>query len=253
MQKGQYAGPLEQIDANSWRIPKSYRADMLVDGVVFANDTLMELLRKDQALDQVANVATLPGIQGASLAMPDIHWGYGFCIGGVCATDPAEGASSRPAASATTSIAACGSSRPTCFWMMSSRTCALLSRRLFDNVPTGVGKSGQVQVRREGDAQTDGRGRPASPPTASLGTPDDLAHIEANGKIDGGDPEDVSDHAVKRGSSQCGTLGSGNHFLEVQVVDQIVDAGGRQGVRAGVESGLRHDSLRQPRAGLPGV
>ena len=87
--KGAYTGPLEQVDACCYRIPKSYRSDMRVDGLIFADDKLIEAIRNDQAPEQVANVATLPGIQGASLAMPDIHWGYGFCIGGVCATDPA--------------------------------------------------------------------------------------------------------------------------------------------------------------------
>ncbi len=91
MGKETYSGPLEQVDANCWRIPKSYKPGMRVDGLVFAGDKLVEQLKKDQALDQVANVAHLPGIQLASLAMPDIHWGYGFCIGGVCATDPDEG------------------------------------------------------------------------------------------------------------------------------------------------------------------
>src|SRR5437667_3060547 len=91
MSKGEYTGPLEQVDACCYRIPKSYRADMRVDGLIFASERLIESIKKDQAPDQVANVATLPGIQGASLAMPDIHWGYGFCIGGVCATDPEEG------------------------------------------------------------------------------------------------------------------------------------------------------------------
>src|ERR1041384_6868584 len=84
-------GPLERIDPCCVRIPKSYKPGMRVDGLIFANERLLEQIRKDQAADQVANVATLPGIQGASLAMPDIHWGYGFCIGGVAATDPDEG------------------------------------------------------------------------------------------------------------------------------------------------------------------
>src|SRR6185369_17612587 len=74
-----------------YRIPKSYKEGMRVDGLIYADERLLEQIKKDQALDQVANVAHLPGIQTASLAMPDIHWGYGFCIGGVCATDPKEG------------------------------------------------------------------------------------------------------------------------------------------------------------------
>src|SRR6188768_2892392 len=91
MAKGIFSGPLERVDATRLRIPKSYKKGMLVDGMIFADDRLLEAIKNDQAADQVANVAFLPGIQGASLAMPDIHWGYGFCIGGVCATDPAEG------------------------------------------------------------------------------------------------------------------------------------------------------------------
>src|ERR1044071_6022516 len=91
MAKITYNGPLEQVDACCYRIPKSSKLGMRVDGLIFANERLREQLKKDQAPEQVANVAFLPGIQGASLAMPDIHWGYGFCIGGVCATDPDEG------------------------------------------------------------------------------------------------------------------------------------------------------------------
>src|SRR5205814_6591417 len=91
MAKEAFAGPLEQVDACCWRIPRSYKSGMRVDGLIFANEKLIESVRKDQAAEQVANVAFLPGIQHASLAMPDIHWGYGFCIGGVCATDPDEG------------------------------------------------------------------------------------------------------------------------------------------------------------------
>src|SRR5213080_1531135 len=89
--KETFTGPLEQVDACCWRIPKSYKQGMRVDGLIFANERLIDQLRKDQAPEQVANVACLPGIQVASLAMPDIHWGYGFAIGGVAATDPEEG------------------------------------------------------------------------------------------------------------------------------------------------------------------
>jgi len=91
MAKESYHGPLEKVDSCCYRIPKSYKAGMLVDGLIFANEKLLGAIQKDQAVEQVANVAFLPGIQKASLAMPDIHWGYGFCIGGVAATDPAEG------------------------------------------------------------------------------------------------------------------------------------------------------------------
>ena len=87
----QYSGPLERVNDVCWRIPRSYKAGMRVDGLIYADERLMASIRTDPAPEQVANVAFLPGIQYASLAMPDIHWGYGFCIGGVCATDPSEG------------------------------------------------------------------------------------------------------------------------------------------------------------------
>src|SRR3970040_2109308 len=91
MGKDTYRGPLERVNDCCWRIPKSYKPGMRVDGLIYASEALLEKLKTDQAPEQVANVAFLPGIQHASLAMPDIHWGYGFCIGGVCATDPDEG------------------------------------------------------------------------------------------------------------------------------------------------------------------
>src|SRR2546425_10040246 len=90
MPQATYTGPLEKVNDTLWRIPKSYKPGMRVDGLIYADDALMEAIRGDQAAEQVANVATLPGIQVASLAMPDIHWGYGFPIGGCCATDPNE-------------------------------------------------------------------------------------------------------------------------------------------------------------------
>src|SRR5262245_12669894 len=91
MPSATFQGALERVDATCVRIPRSYKPGMRVDGLLFADERLLELVKGDQAPEQVANVAFLPGIQVASLAMPDIHWGYGFCIGGVCATDPEEG------------------------------------------------------------------------------------------------------------------------------------------------------------------
>ncbi|MFQ5807781.1 MAG: RtcB family protein, partial [Phycisphaerae bacterium] len=86
-----YTGPLEQVGPCTWRIPKSYKPGMRVDGLIYADDVLMQAIRQDKSPEQVANVACLPGIVRHSLAMPDIHWGYGFCIGGVAATDPDQG------------------------------------------------------------------------------------------------------------------------------------------------------------------
>src|SRR4051794_41962295 len=93
---GAYTGPLEKVGPCQWKIPKSYREDMRVDGLIFADDALIEQIKKDQGPEQVVNVATLPGIQKASLAMPDIHWGYGFCIGGGGAAHPGQGGGGSP-------------------------------------------------------------------------------------------------------------------------------------------------------------
>jgi tRNA-splicing ligase RtcB len=222
MSKGAFTGPLEQVDPCCFRIPKSYMKGMRVDGLIFANDKLIEAIRKDQAPDQVANVATLPGIQGASLAMPDIHWGYGFCIGGVCATDPEDGVISPGGVGYDIN---CGVRlvKTNLFLDDVKHRIRDLVKALFHTVPSGMGKSSRykfdaVETRRlmgEGPRFVIGR---------NLGVPRDLEHMEANGRIDGGDPHEVSDHAVKRGAEQCGTLGSGNHFMEVQVVDSVFDA-----------------------------
>src|SRR5690242_1640143 len=223
MSKGAYIGPLEQVDANSYRIPKGYRSDMRVDGLIFANERLIEQIRKDQAPDQVANVATLPGIQGASLAMPDIHWGYGFCIGGVCATDPDEGGVISPGGVGYDINCGVRLVKTNLFLDDVRHHIRELVRGLFHTIPAGAGKGGRYKYDTTETRRLMGEG-PRFVINRGLGVPRDLDHTEALGRIDGADPEAVSDHAVKRGSEQCGTLGSGNHFLEVQVVDSVFDA-----------------------------
>jgi tRNA-splicing ligase RtcB len=195
---------------------------MRVDGLIFADDRLLEQLRKDQAPDQVANVAFLPGIQHASLAMPDIHWGYGFCIGGVAATDPDEGGVISPGGVGYDINCGVRLVRSNLFYRDVKPHLRQLVDALFRNVPTGAGRSGKYrfdakELRRlmgEGVSYVLGRG---------LGQPSDREYTEAQGRIDGADPDAVSDYAVTRGLEQCGTLGSGNHFLEVQVVDHVFD------------------------------
>ena len=221
--KGSFTGPLEQVDSCCYRIPKSYRKDMLVDGLIFANEKLIEAIRRDQAPDQVANVATLPGIQGASLAMPDIHWGYGFCIGGVCATDPAEGGVISPGGVGYDINCGVRLCKTNLFLDDVTHHIRGLVKALFETVPSGVGRTGKYKFDAKETRRLMGEGASFAV-GRDLGVPRDLANIEANGRIDGGDPDEVTDHAVKRGSQQCGTLGSGNHFLEVQVVEHIADA-----------------------------
>ena len=222
MQKTPYSGPLERIDPNCVRIPKGYKPGMRVPGLIFVNDVLLEQVKTDQAPDQVANVAYLPGIVGASIAMPDIHWGYGFCIGGVAATDPAEGGVICPGGIGYDINCGVRLLRSNLSYREVKNHIRDLVRALFNTVPAGVGKGGKYKFNdkemkpllAEGASFAVGRG---------LGVPRDLEHMEANGRIDGAEPDNVSDHAVKRGSEQCGTLGSGNHFLEVQVVDHVFD------------------------------
>lgn len=196
---------------------------MRVDGLIFASEKLIGAIRGDNAPSQVVNVATLPGIQGASLAMPDIHWGYGFCIGGVCATDPDEGGVISPGGVGYDINCGVRLVKTNLFLRDVKNHLRELVTNLFHTIPAGVGKSGQYKFDEVETRRLMGEG-PRFVLERGLGVPEDLDHTEAHGRIDGGDPDEVSTHAVQRGSSQCGTLGSGNHFLELQVVDAILDA-----------------------------
>jgi tRNA-splicing ligase RtcB len=222
MAKDAYSGPLEKVDECCYRIPKSYKPGMRVDGLIFADERLIEQIKRDQAPEQVANVACLPGIQHASLAMPDIHWGYGFCIGGVCATDPEEEGIISPGGVGYDINCGVRLVRSNLFYRDVKPQLRTLVETLFRAVPTGVGKSGRYEFRgkemvrllNEGARYVIGRG---------LGDAADIEHTEARGYLEGADPAAVSERAQVRGAEQCGTLGSGNHFLEVQVVDHIFD------------------------------
>jgi tRNA-splicing ligase RtcB (3'-phosphate/5'-hydroxy nucleic acid ligase) len=222
MSKPGYTGPLEQIDECCWRIPANYKIGMRVEGRIFADERLIQQIRTDQAPEQVANVAFLPGIQMASLAMPDIHWGYGFCIGGVSATDPAEGGVVSPGGVGYDIN--CGVRLVSTNLVYSDIQPRLnqLMDALFRRIPAGVGTGGPYlfggkELRR---LLADG-----APYLVSRGwaTPGDIEHTEAGGCLDGANPDNVSPRALQRGGDQCGTLGSGNHFLEVQIVDEVVD------------------------------
>ncbi|OAI51167.1 RNA-splicing ligase RtcB [Planctomycetaceae bacterium SCGC AG-212-F19] len=222
MPKDTYHGPLERVDECCWRIPRSYKPGMRVDGLIFADDKLMEQLKKDQAPEQVANVAFLPGIQHASLAMPDIHWGYGFCIGGVCATDPDEGGVISPGGVGYDINCGVRLMRTNLSYRDVKATIRPLVEELFRQVPTGTGKSGRYTFKGKELKHLLAEGPRALIPRG-LATQSDIDYTEAHGKLDGADPDAVSDRALTRGEDQCGTLGSGNHFLEVQIVDHVFD------------------------------
>ncbi len=215
-----FEGTLERIDNCRWRIPKSHKAGMRVDGVVYADDRLMKLIRNDYSLEQVANVATLPGIVNYSLAMPDIHYGYGFCIGGVAATDPRAGGVISPGGVGYDINCGVRLLRSDLTEEDVRPRLRELIDKLFATVPAGVGERGLIKfdrdelraLMRQGSKYVVDRG---------YGLAEDVEMTEANGCLAGADPDLVSDRALERGKAQCGTLGSGNHFLEVQVVQKI--------------------------------
>src|SRR4051812_1247062 len=143
MAKDSFHGPLEQVDECCYRIPKSYKQGMRVDGLIFANEHLLQQIRLDQAPEQVANVAFLPGIQYASLAMPDIHWGYGFCIGGVAATDPADGGVISPGGVGYDINCGVRLVKTNLFWDEVKRHVRSLVKGLFHTIPAGAGRGGR--------------------------------------------------------------------------------------------------------------
>src|SRR5438874_7469125 len=149
MGKDTYHGPLEKVDECCYRIPKSYKPGMRVDGLIFADENLLEAIRKDQAPDQVANVAFLPGIQHASLAMPDIHWGYGFSIGGVAATDPDEGGVISPGGVGYDINCGVRVVRSNLTSTDVSNHTRRLVDELFHTIPTGVGRTGKYSFPQD--------------------------------------------------------------------------------------------------------
>ena len=212
---------LRKIEPYLWEIPRT--GDMLVPGRVYASDALMDDIRGDESLTQVRNVATLPGIVGWSLAMPDIHWGYGFPIGGVAATD-AEGGAISPGGVgydincgvrlAVSELTAEG---------LRGRLPQLMDA-LYDAVPSGVGAEGAISKLSRVDLRRMLERGAGWAVERGYGEAEDLECTEESGRLEGADPDAISDRAMERGLSQVGTLGSGNHFLEVQRVARLYDS-----------------------------
>ena len=212
---------VQRIDDVRWRIPREH--GMRVDGIIYAGAEMMDDIRQDKSLEQVANVAHLPGILRASIAMPDIHWGYGFPIGGVAGMDAEEGVISPGGVGYDIN---CGVRLLRSDLSRADLQDALVPvvEALYRNIPTGVGRGRAHQHLGRDDLRSVLRRGAAWAVERGLGEPRDLEALEENGCFEGADPAQVSDHALARGADQLGTLGSGNHFVEVQFVDEIFDA-----------------------------
>ncbi len=211
---------LERIDECRWRIPR--HGAMRVPGIVYANDAMAAELGGDPALDQVANVAALPGIVRASLAMPDIHWGYGFPIGGVAAFRTTDGV---VAAGGVGYDINCGT-RIVRTDLVERDLRALVDRladELAAGVPAGLASHGPAARVGPDDLDVLLRRGAGWAVDRGLGWPEDLDVCEEHGAMSDADPTAVSDRAKERGRGQVGSLGSGNHFLEVEVVDEVFD------------------------------
>jgi len=216
-----WQGQLIKIDDYRWEIPENYKTGMMVPGLIYASKEMLESICEEQTPEQIANVAFLPGIVGHSFAMPDIHWGYGFPIGGVAAVNIKDGVISPGGVGYDIN---CGvrllrtslnedEVRP--------RINELINE-LFLNVPSGLGSEGRIKVSQKEMNQLMVEGARWAV-KQGLGFEEDLDATEEGGCLAGANPDKISDKAIKRGMPQAGTLGSGNHFLEIQVVKEIFD------------------------------
>ncbi len=208
-----------QIDSYRWQVAPS--KEMRVPGIVYTSAAMLEQLRKEEALKQVANVATLPGIVTASLAMPDIHWGYGFPIGGVAAFDWEQGVVSPGGVGYDINCGVRLAATRLSFDEIRTRVRDLVEA-LYQHVPCGVGSTGSVKLSSKEQKKVLLEGSQWAV-RQGFGTPEDIEHTEDRGCLAHADPQTVSERALERGSKQLGTLGSGNHFLEVGVVEEIYE------------------------------
>lgn len=211
---------LKNIGPATYEVPKV--SGMRVPGLVIATDALIQEMEFERPLEQVRNVAHLPGIVGHSIAMPDIHWGYGFPIGGVAAMDAVEGVISPGGVGYDINCGVRLAIIPIRFRELSPKTKKELLRRLFQLVPSGVGR-GHEETR--GLSEKDYRNLIEKGARWSVeegyGFSQDLEHTESCGCILGADIDALSSHAKERGRQQLGSIGSGNHFVEIGEVEKL--------------------------------
>jgi tRNA-splicing ligase RtcB len=235
---------LRQLDETLWEIPASERDDMRVPARLFADREILDAIRDDRSLEQLENVATLPGIVEAALAMPDIHQGYGFPVGGLAATEPPDGVVSPGGVGYDINCGVRLLAVPLSADELGARKESLV-HEISRRAPAGAGREGGLtlagpkldRVLREG---------PRALLEREIGTEDDVERTESQGRLEGADPEAVSPRAHERGSTQLGTVGSGNHFIELQRVERVFDdrAARAYGLSAGLVTVLIHSGSR---------
>lgn len=212
---------LKKISDYIWEIPKTFRGDMRVPARVFANEELISDLFKDRSLEQLVNVATLPGIQKWALAMPDIHEGYGFPIGGVAAFDAVTGIISPGGIGYDINCGVRLIKTPYAYEEIKNKISELATR-LYEEVPSGVGRGGRLDLSNKELDEVLLKGVDQMI-EVGYATEHDKEHCEAGGRLTDANPGLVSNIAKDRGRDQLGTIGAGNHFVEVQRVEQIFD------------------------------
>ncbi|MFH1617912.1 MAG: RtcB family protein [Candidatus Margulisiibacteriota bacterium] len=212
----------QKIDDYRWKIPKSFKAGMLTDALLYASEDMLPQIVSDNAYLQMINVAFMPGIAGNSLAMPDIHLGYGFPIGGVAAFDPAKGGVISPGGVGYDINCGIRLLRTDLELKEIKDKISDIVDRLAAEVPSGVGKGGVIELSKTDMDKVMVQGSKWAV-SHGFGEENDILQTESEGSLPGADPSLVSQHAKDRGTDQAGTLGSGNHFLEVQVVEEVYD------------------------------
>ncbi|MGZ4233527.1 MAG: RtcB family protein [Solirubrobacteraceae bacterium] len=228
-----------------WELGRQARADMRVPARVFADRELIGQIAVDRSLEQLQNVATLPGITGAALAMPDIHQGYGFPVGGVAATEPPDGIVSPGGVGYDINCGVRLLALPLTVGELGGRAEALV-HEISRRVPVGAGHGGALRLKGPAFDRVLVHGPRILVADHGIGIAEDIEHTESEGCLEGADPATVSERARARGSDQLGTLGSGNHFLEVQRVARILDPETADvfGLRQGQVTVLIHSGSR---------
>ena len=219
-------GPLNKVAPFKYEIPKNYAGingnlRMSFPAYVYASDTMIQQIKKDNAPEQLANVSTMPGLAGPAMAMPDIHWGYGFPIGGVAAFDADEGIISPGGVGYDINCGVRVLRTDFTYDEIKNRIKELVDE-IFRNVPSGVGSEGKIRLSHKEMDRVFEEGAEWAVENG-YGWPEDLEHMEENGRMKNADASFVSQKAKSRGAPQLGTLGAGNHFLEIQRVDEIYE------------------------------